>query len=196
MVLSVGGFHNCAVLDDDSFVCWGMGQYGQLGLGATSNVGDFSNEMGDDLVSTILSSTQAIVSLSSHQYHSCAILEEGGMPKCWGRNDDGQLGYGDTENRGDEANEMSDDLPFLNVNTSTFSFSWMVADIQYDSTFIVSTEGKLRGFGNNDEGQLGYGDTDNRGDEANEMSDYLRDIWLGTGRTVQQVCGGLGHTVL
>ena len=29
-----------------------------------------------------------------------------GWVKCWGRNDDGQLGLGDTDDRGDEPGEM------------------------------------------------------------------------------------------
>jgi alpha-tubulin suppressor-like RCC1 family protein len=42
-------------------------------------------------------------------FHSCAVLENGTV-RCWGGNDTGQLGYGDTDDRGDNANEMGDDL--------------------------------------------------------------------------------------
>merc|ERR1719462_23654 len=35
------------------------------------------------------------------------------LMKCWGRNNEGQLGYGDFIQRGDEANEMGDFLPFI-----------------------------------------------------------------------------------
>ena len=40
---------------------------------------------------------------------------------CSGIKDYGQLGYGDTENRGDDEEEMGDDLPFVNVNFSVFT---------------------------------------------------------------------------
>ena len=33
-------------------------------------------------------------------------LQEGGIVKCWGENSNGKLGYGDTTQRGDGANEM------------------------------------------------------------------------------------------
>ena len=36
--------------------------------------------------------------------------------KCWGWNKYGQLGYGDTANRGDAPSEMGDYLPFLNIS--------------------------------------------------------------------------------
>ena len=58
--------------------------------------------------------------------------------KCFGRNDAGQLGYGDTNNRGDEPDEMGDDLPFVDLGADfvvedmflSFSMACM-----YDSPF-------------------------------------------------------------
>ena len=41
---------------------------------------------------------------------SCAIIP-GGLVKCWGENISGQLGQGDTINRGDNSGEMGDNLP-------------------------------------------------------------------------------------
>ena len=41
--------HVCALLDDDSIVCWGYGFFGQLGQGSTGDIGDEPQEMGDNL---------------------------------------------------------------------------------------------------------------------------------------------------
>ena len=48
-MIGAGDHHTCAVLDDDSVKCWGRNDYGQLGLGDTSNRGDGPGEMGDNL---------------------------------------------------------------------------------------------------------------------------------------------------
>eukprot|EP01083_Nonionella_stella_P275300 934922_1 len=48
----------------------------------------------------------------------------------------------------------------------------------------VLADDELKCFGRNDYGQLGYGDTNNRGDEANQMGDTLLEIDLGSDFTV------------
>ena len=44
--------------------------------------------------------------------HSCYILDNGSV-KCWGKNNLGQLGLGDTSNRGDGIGGMGDNLPSI-----------------------------------------------------------------------------------
>ena len=48
--------------------------------------------------------------------HGCVVLNNGRL-KCWGANDAGQLGYGDTKNRGDAPQEMGANLSFVDIGS-------------------------------------------------------------------------------
>jgi cysteine-rich repeat protein len=87
--LAIGQTHSCALLDDGGVRCWGAGDLGQLGLQSTVTIGD--NEQ-PSLVAPIDIGYPATV-ISSFYGHTCVILDINAV-RCWGRNIDGQLGYG------------------------------------------------------------------------------------------------------
>ena len=55
-----------------------------------------------------------LISFAAGSYHTCALLDDRSV-KCWGGNDFGQLGYGDTNDRGYEGGEMGDALPAVSL---------------------------------------------------------------------------------
>ena len=85
--LALGGYHSCAVLNDDVVKCWGSNLWGQLGDGPTT----------DRLTPTTINvgNGRTVTQLALGEYHSCAVLDDG-VVKCWGNNFDGQLGDGST----------------------------------------------------------------------------------------------------
>ena len=85
----------------------------QLGNGSTDNRGDDGGEMGDNLPAVDLGS-MAVASIRSGDNHTCAIVNRTHLV-CWGWNPYGQLGYGDTDNRGDSAGEMGNNLGYVAV---------------------------------------------------------------------------------
>ena len=118
--VAVGGFHTCARLDgtDNGIVkCWGSNAYGQLGAGNTNNLGDGAGEMGVALPPVFLGAGRTVVDITAGQNYTCARLDDGSV-KCWGLNDEGQLGLGTTNNMGDGPNEMADNLLPVNVGTT------------------------------------------------------------------------------
>ena len=119
----------------------------------------------------------------NHGSHSCIFSGTGSM-KCWGRNDFGQLGYGDTNNRGDGGGEMGNNLDVVNLGTVVFVSGGEV------HTCVILDDGITKCFGYNFYGNLGYGDIDSRGDGGNEMGSYLDVQNLGTGRTASQISSG------
>ena len=112
--ITAGSAHSCYMLDNGSVKCWGKNNLGQLGLGDTSNRGDNSSEMGDNLTIVDLGTGRTATAIEAGDNHTCAILDNASV-KCWGSNASGQLGLGHTSNRGDNSGEMGDDLPAISL---------------------------------------------------------------------------------
>eukprot|EP01083_Nonionella_stella_P170462 580144_1 len=110
-------------------------------------------------------------------YHTCLVSANKRM-KCFGRNDDGMLGYGDTNNRGDGPGEMGDSLPDIDLG-SDFAVMQIAPASFY--TCALSVDSRMKCFGRNWYGVLGQNDLDYRGDEPGEMGDNLPDIYLAAG---------------
>mmetsp|Transcript_32509 Transcript_32509/g.81931 ORF Transcript_32509/g.81931 Transcript_32509/m.81931 type:complete len:95 (+) Transcript_32509:232-516(+) len=76
--------------------------------------GGDADEMGNKLPRVDLGTGHTAKSLSGGTKHMCAILDDDSV-KCWGHNDNGQLGLGDRFDRGDDEDEMGDKLPRVDL---------------------------------------------------------------------------------
>jgi alpha-tubulin suppressor-like RCC1 family protein len=185
--IDMGAFHTCARLTDGAVKCWGACSQGVCGLPGNPVIGDGPNEMGDNLPTVDLGVGAAAAKLALGSYHSCALLTDGRV-KCWGQGDRGQLGLGDPANRGDNPGEMGDALPAVDLGGGV-----TVIDIESlgDSTCALLGDGSVKCWGWNLHGQLGLGDTANRGDGPGEMGDALPAVDLGTGRTAVAIASAI-----
>ena len=190
LALAPGGYHTCALLDNRQVKCWGSNFAGQLGLGDVNERGDAAGEMGDSLPTVSLGAGRTAKAIASGTYYSCAILDNGTL-KCWGHNTYGQLGLGDTSHRGDAASEMGDSLPAISLGTGRTA-TQLAAGSSHVCALLDNAQVKCWGY--NLYGQLGRGDTANRGDGASEMGDYLTTVSLGTGLSALAIVGGGSHT--
>lgn len=188
--LSANDGHTCALLDTGSVKCWGRNTSGELGLGDRGNRGDDAGEMGDDLLPVDLGADRTATAIAVGEVHTCAILDDGTV-KCWGGNSKGQLGLGDSANRGDDAGEMGDALLPVDLGTGRTATAIAAGGEQ---TCALLDDATVKCWGANDSGQLGLGDTANRGDELGEMGYDLPAVALGTGRTATAISVG-GHHV-
>lgn len=178
-------YHVCAILSTNLVKCWGMNNFGQLGIGTTVNMGNQANSMGDSLPVANMGTGRTARMVSVGNTHSCAVLDNGQV-KCWGGNNYGQLGYGDTTQRGSSSNQMGDYLPFVNLGTGRTAIS---VHAEIDRTCAVLDNQKVKCWGRNAEATLGLGlsTTVVIGDAANEMGDNLPYVSLGT-----QLCENCG----
>jgi E3 ubiquitin-protein ligase HERC3 len=134
--------------------------------------------------------TGPIANLVTGEWHSCVTLPSIAQVKCWGNNAFGQLGIGDINHRGDNPGEMGANLPPVQLDmdlpTGLFAGS--------NHTCARATDGRIKCWGANQRGQLGLGDTNNRGDNPGEKGASLPYANLGTGRTVKSLALGSSHT--
>lgn len=181
---------SCAISKTGGLKCWGMNDKGQLGLGDTSHRGDDNGEMGTNLPYVNLGTGRTVKAVAMGDKFSCAMLDNDKV-KCWGENSVGQLGLGDTVDRGDDPNEMGDNLPYVDLGTGLVPKAITASG---DHTCVLFTNSKLKCWGYNMDGELGYEDQNYRGDNSGEMGDNLPFVDLGTGRTVKIVEAATHHT--
>ena len=191
--VAVGGFHTCARLEDGAaraLKCWGSNSAGKLGLDDANDRGDGGGEMGDSLPAVELGTGRSAVALALGDRHSCAVLDDASV-KCWGHNDNGQLGLGDTTARGDQGGEMGDSLPSVDLGPGRTAVQLAVGGYH---TCALLDDASVKCWGWNSGGYLGLGDTNDRGDGANEMGTNLPSVDLGAGWTVIEVAAGYDQT--
>lgn len=157
--------------------CWGVGTYGVLGYGNTDSIGDdeHPNAAGDVPVGGVTEQ------LALGYYHTCALLDTGRV-RCWGRNDQGQLGLGHRNDIGD--NERAYVAPELSLGGTV---KQITAGTYH--TCALLTTGQVRCWGDGQFGQLGYGNTNDIGD--NELPSSVGPVSVGG--TVSQIVAGGFH---
>lgn len=178
--VGLGDSTTCAVLDTGRLRCWGDNVWGQLGVGDTTSRG---NTAGQNLPLVDLGG-QNVIDVASDS-HTCAILADGTV-KCWGLNglakDDGgvtpygYLGLGDGQNRGDGPGEMGVNLPIVDLGDVPAAARIAIGA---GHTCVVFANHKVKCWGNNERGLLGYGDEDVRGTTPAQMGAALPYVDLG-----------------
>jgi alpha-tubulin suppressor-like RCC1 family protein len=111
--------------------------------------------------------------------------------KCWGYGLYGRTGYGDSSNRGDNAGEMGDALPAIDLGSGRTAT--MIA-VGSNHSCALLDNATVKCWGRSASGQLGYNDTVTRGDGAGEMGNALPAISFAAGRTATAIAAGANHT--
>ena len=135
------GYQHTLILKNDGTL-WGCGYngYGQLGLGDVDKKIVFTQ---------IVTNADNIKSIYCGDKHTIILKNDGTLWGC-GENDYGQLGLGDTNNRD----------TFTQITTNTDNIKSVYCGLR--QTLILKNDGTLWVCGQNNSGQLGLGDTDDR----------------------------------
>jgi alpha-tubulin suppressor-like RCC1 family protein len=138
--VSSHGSHTAALLADGTVRTFGLNSSGQLGIN------DTTDRYTPVQVFGISSSATAIAC----GYYSTAVLLSNGTVRTFGKNNGGQLGVNDTTNR------------LTPVQVWGISSSATFVAVGRYHTAILLSDGTVRTFGRNSEGQLGVNDTTSR----------------------------------
>jgi len=184
-----GGGHAC-YLDASGLRCWGRNDDGQLGAEDTENRGDQPGEMGSSLKLVDLGPGVGVARVFARNRFTCALLSDARV-KCWGNNESGQLGLGDTRSRGRAPGDMGASLPFVDLGPGRTAKSLALG---FFHACAILDNDSVKCWGNNESGQLGYGDVEARGDAPSEMGANLPAVDLGPGRAARAITAGFHHT--
>lgn len=171
--VALGYNFSCARMVNAKVKCWGQNNLGQLGVGHKQDIGDQPGEMGTNLQTINL--PVALRQISAGGNHACALSSAGSEVRCWGFGLSGQLGVDAGVAYGDESTELGMPLP---VN---FGSGFIPTEVAAggDHTCARSLHGLVKCWGNNAWGQLGYGDTQQRGRNPALMGDNLPVVPIG-----------------
>ncbi len=135
--VSAGYNHTCAVTNSGGVKCWGNNDHGNLGDGTTN----YSYVPID-----VTGLTSDVAQVVAGYNHTCALTNSGGV-KCWGYNNNGQLGDGTIGNSSTPV-----DVTGLTSGVTQVSVG------EYHSC-VVTSAGGVKCWGYNNFGQLGNGTT-------------------------------------
>jgi Regulator of chromosome condensation (RCC1) repeat len=184
LAISLGGDHTCALLDTRQVRCWGAGGSGRLGYGNANDIGD--NESPGTAGPVDVGVGRTAVAISAATAHTCALLDTGQV-RCWGEGGSGRLGYGNTNDIGD--NETPGGFGPVDLGTGRTATAISAGNAH---TCAILDTGQVRCWGLGTNGRLGYGNTNSIGD--NETVGSVTPVDLGAGRTAIAISAAAAST--
>ncbi|MEM9492864.1 MAG: hypothetical protein AAGC55_27190, partial [Myxococcota bacterium] len=170
--MTTGRLHTCVLMAGGEVVrCWGAGYIGgTLGHGSLANYGNEAVHEMPPRDTPVLHETDTvhIGELTAGTDHTCATLDSG-VVRCWGHNSRGQLGIDLSNNQ-----DIGDDPGEMPPQSIVFSDDRRVIDLAlgFVHSCAVLDNGRVRCWGGNTNGQLGYADTVDRRTPGPDV-DYL-----------------------
>jgi alpha-tubulin suppressor-like RCC1 family protein len=169
--IACGYYHTLGLKNNGTLWAWGYNTSGQLGLG---DVGINRS------TPTQIATESDWCKITGGQYHSLA-LKTNGTIWAWGKNDNGELGLGDTIQRFTPKQ--------IGIDTD-----WFVVIAGFSHTLGLKSTGALYTWGSNNYGQLGLGDI---GINRNTPTQVGTDSdWLAvSGANLSLIAAGEGHSL-
>ena len=147
--------------------------------------------MGDYLTPIVLPTSITAIKQIVSGANWFGIITPDGKLYLWGQNSSGQLGFSHLNDIGDNLNEMGNFLEPTNLGTG---LKIMESQGGANHHCVLFDNLRIKCWGYNAYGNLGYEDNTIRGDQDSEMGDYLAFVDLGVNRFVQSLYVGYHHS--
>ncbi|NQZ14153.1 MAG: DUF1554 domain-containing protein, partial [Alphaproteobacteria bacterium] len=145
--IAAGRWGTCALKENGTIWCWGDNTYGQLGNGA---VGGLSHEPAQVI------NINDFIQVDPGRFFNCG-LRSNGETYCWGQNNFGQLGNGDSGTDIGTPTKVNIAIPFVSISAG------------YESSCALSSSGDAWCWGDNAQGQLGNGSIGGQNNAPNKV---------------------------
>ncbi|MEP6707036.1 MAG: hypothetical protein ABJC05_05930 [Pyrinomonadaceae bacterium] len=139
--VTAGGIHTCGLTSSGKAYCWGIANYGRLGVGRT-NAANVPTP-------TAVSGSLEFLSINQGGFYTCGLAKTK-VAYCWGAGSDGQLGIGSAVAEQDVPAVVSGNFPFVIIAPGD------------NHTCGITADGTVYCWGSNRFGEIGDGSTENR----------------------------------
>jgi len=165
--IAIGELTKCAVTSVGGVKCWGINYNGQLGDGTTTD---------RPTPVDVIGLQSGITAISVQRQYTCALSTLGAV-KCWGLNENGQLGDGTTTNR-------STPVDVVGLQSGVTSMQMGKSPASFYTCALASTGG-VKCWGSNSAGTLGNGNATDSSTPVDVVSlqSGVTNIWTGSGHT-------------
>ena len=163
--------HTCGLATGGAAYCWGENDYGQLGAATSERCSKMENSPCSSKALPV-SGGLVFATIAAGFQHTCALTPTGAA-YCWGRNDLGQLGSGDTQPSSPTPTAVAGGIRLVTLGAGGFH------------TCGLTAAGEAYCWGGNSVGQLGRGDDTGRG---------VTPVPVSGGNRFKTVTAGRAHT--
>ena len=177
--LANGHSNACIVLDNEQVRCWGNSS--GIGVPGSGNIGD--DETPDSVRTVDVGPGRTVKAVENGETFTCVLLDNGDV-RCWGYQTSFPV-LGSPESGGQRIGD--DEEPTSIAPISLGGKATAIASGNFSSCAILE-DGSVRCWGSNFHGQLGYGNTDDVGDD--ETPEQAGAVDLGPGRTATAITVG------
>jgi alpha-tubulin suppressor-like RCC1 family protein len=176
VAVAAGDSYSLALCSDGTLAAWGYNNYGQLGIGNTTN-----SNLPVAVNTTGALAGKTVIAVAAGDSHVLALCSDGTLG-AWGYNGNGQLGNGNTS---------QSNVPVAVSTSGVLSGKTVAAVAAGDShSLALCSDGTLAAWGYNSSGQLGNGHT-----TSSSLPLAVDRTGVLAGKTLAAVAAGGSHSL-